>query len=825
MKLKRIGVFFFAVFLLVFSASICFGASNYHGGWSSVSSGISTGVGVSKAHVLSGAAAFMAGGAGKAIFIRGNYPSQIYHNRSLSTSETVKDVKAVDATNVCVLTNNAAYMSTDGGASYTRKASSLSGIEGFSRAFLLSASEGYFVVSNNGSSTNFLFSTAALNDGSELTYLSDRQIGGADKLLNGLWIFSGTSGVIVGKDNTSGNSLIYRASVDITIVSNWSKVYDSSSEGTGLNSVYFIDTATGYAVGNGGAILKTTDGGATWTAQTSGSTQILNDVYFLNSSVGWASGDNGTILRTVDGGTNWASIGPGGSSILGGVSGSSANNVWIAGTSRDGEVIYHNNVPVVTQVSTSAVVGTSGTFTFTGSNFEPETTFTISGTGAAASSITVVSSISATATLTISSSATTGARSVTATNPDGSTGTGTDIFTIISAAGAISGITNPSILTVTPEVLAITSTNDVTISGEGFQSGATVAFNPSTGIQSTVKSISSNTITLLTTVGATATSGAVAITVTNPDGGGNTKNAAFVLTAAGVIAPTITSISPGTITRGSSESVTIIGTGFLAGASIAFSGSGVVAGTITSLSTTEIKVPVTCDPSSGIGLRNLTITNTNGGVAVKTSALTVVSATTADNPVITSVVEKNVSPGVIDVTINGSNFPYPLSGKTLSFDFGSGIAVASYTVLSSAQIVATITISSAGSVTGSHDFVLTVKDASGTATGTGSLANAITVVASAANTAAFFCRSPWDPSVGGNLKIKIYVPEAGTYTIAAVSPASNIYKKSFTFVAGVNYITIDKDAYQFPNGIYVWRIINGGKLLSGKLKLAVVHSK
>ena len=42
-----------------------------------------------------------------------------------------------------------------------------------------------------------------------------------------------------------------------------------------------------------------------WTAQNSGVTARLNDVYFADSQTGWAVGDNGTIVNTTDGGQTW----------------------------------------------------------------------------------------------------------------------------------------------------------------------------------------------------------------------------------------------------------------------------------------------------------------------------------------------------------------------------------------------------------------------------------------------------------------------------------------------------------------------------------------
>lgn len=52
-------------------------------------------------------------------------------------------------------------------------------------------------------------------------------------------------------------------------------------------------------------ILKTVDGGATWTCQAAGSDADLNAVYFLDERTGWAVGGGGVILRTVDSGATW----------------------------------------------------------------------------------------------------------------------------------------------------------------------------------------------------------------------------------------------------------------------------------------------------------------------------------------------------------------------------------------------------------------------------------------------------------------------------------------------------------------------------------------
>nr|HDM59446.1 glycosyl hydrolase [Bacillota bacterium] len=60
-----------------------------------------------------------------------------------------------------------------------------------------------------------------------------------------------------------------------------------------------------WAVGLGGTIVQTADGGKTWELQDSGTSTILMDVCFVDESHGWAVGMDGVIIHTVDGGKTW----------------------------------------------------------------------------------------------------------------------------------------------------------------------------------------------------------------------------------------------------------------------------------------------------------------------------------------------------------------------------------------------------------------------------------------------------------------------------------------------------------------------------------------
>ncbi|MDZ7291765.1 MAG: YCF48-related protein, partial [candidate division KSB1 bacterium] len=73
--------------------------------------------------------------------------------------------------------------------------------------------------------------------------------------------------------------------------------------------VHFVDANTGWAVGARNTIIKTTNGGTTWTPQTSGittGTPALNAVHFINANTGWIVAVGGIIQKTTNGGATWS---------------------------------------------------------------------------------------------------------------------------------------------------------------------------------------------------------------------------------------------------------------------------------------------------------------------------------------------------------------------------------------------------------------------------------------------------------------------------------------------------------------------------------------
>jgi photosystem II stability/assembly factor-like uncharacterized protein len=83
-------------------------------------------------------------------------------------------------------------------------------------------------------------------------------------------------------------------------------VTQTSGTTNNLNAVFFINTLTGYAAGNSGTILKTTNGGTNWSALSSNVPTHLFAIHFINATTGFIAGDVGTVLKTTNGGSSWA---------------------------------------------------------------------------------------------------------------------------------------------------------------------------------------------------------------------------------------------------------------------------------------------------------------------------------------------------------------------------------------------------------------------------------------------------------------------------------------------------------------------------------------
>lgn len=104
-----------------------------------------------------------------------------------------------------------------------------------------------------------------------------------------------------------------------------------------LFGIYFIDSLTGWTVGNFSTLLKTTDGGETWFPQTVAVKSTLRKVQFVDKNNGWIVGGEettpsfGSVLLTTDGGENWSNHNPEGDYGWNDISVVSKDLIYIAG--------------------------------------------------------------------------------------------------------------------------------------------------------------------------------------------------------------------------------------------------------------------------------------------------------------------------------------------------------------------------------------------------------------------------------------------------------------------------------------------------------------
>ena len=150
----------------------------------------------------------------------------------------------------------------------------------------------------------------------------------------------------------------------------------TSPTANSLYSVYFVDANTGGATGLNSAVLRTTNGGVTWTNQNLGLGGGINlfGIFYINANTGILVGE-GYIFRTTNGGANWVSITLPVGGILTGVTFTDANTGFITGNA--GVIFRSSNAgaswisltsgtsenlknPGFTNTTTGYVVGTNG---------------------------------------------------------------------------------------------------------------------------------------------------------------------------------------------------------------------------------------------------------------------------------------------------------------------------------------------------------------------------------------------------------------------------------------------------------------------------------
>ena len=306
--------------------------------------------------------------------------------------------------------------------------------------------------------------------------------------------------------------------------------------------------------------------------------------------------------------------------------------------------------------------------TVTGSNFPSSVTITLGGTEA--TDVVITNSASASFTTPVHSE---GTVDVTMTTPDGQSGTVFKAFTFVAP---------PVLTSITPDLGSDAGGTEVTLTGTGFQSGATVQFGG--GAASGVTGSSATSAGASTPLGS---AGPVDVVFTNPDGQSSTLSAGYMYAAP----PSIMSVSPESGSVAGGTAIIVTGTDFVSGATVTVGGAaatGVTFNSATSITATT--------PSGAAGQADVVITNPDNQTITLASAYTYVLPPTAVSASPTS----GPTGGGTSVTITGTDF---VSGATVTF---GGAAATGITFNSATSITATTPSGAAGQA----DVVITNPD-------------------------------------------------------------------------------------------------------------------
>jgi photosystem II stability/assembly factor-like uncharacterized protein len=118
----------------------------------------------------------------------------------------------------------------------------------------------------------------------------------------------------------------------------WNTITPNPAKAQTLYSVTFIDASNGWAVGDDGTILKTTDSGASWSQIQAGLVHTSLKCVFFTGTTGWIVGGSGTILNY--NGSSWSIVTSPTANTLHGVYFTDATHGWAVGDT--GTVLSYN---------------------------------------------------------------------------------------------------------------------------------------------------------------------------------------------------------------------------------------------------------------------------------------------------------------------------------------------------------------------------------------------------------------------------------------------------------------------------------------------------
>ncbi|MDO7854295.1 choice-of-anchor D domain-containing protein [Hymenobacter convexus] len=155
----------------------------------------------------------------------------------------------------------------------------------------------------------------------------------------------------------------------------------------------------------------------------------------------------------------------------------------------------------------------------------------------------------------------------------------------------------------------------LTVNGSGFVAGTVVSFN---GTDRATTFVSATQLTAAILAADVATAGTYNVVATNSvPGGGASAPAPFTVNP--LPAPTLTGISPSTITAGTATTVTFTGTNFVSGATVSFNGTTLAT---TFVNSTTVRASITAPAQSATATYPVSVTTPSGNTGNQTLTAT-----------------------------------------------------------------------------------------------------------------------------------------------------------------------------------------------------------
>jgi hypothetical protein len=271
---------------------------------------------------------------------------------------------------------------------------------------------------------------------------------------------------------------------------------------------------------------------------------------------------------------------------------------------------YQYPAPTVTSLSPTAGTPVGGTLiTITGTHFVTGAKVAFGANSATA--VTFVSMTQLKATTPASPGDAEGLVNVTVTNPDTQAATLSNGFTYQYPA--------PTVTSLAPTVATPVGGTVITITGTHFVTGAKVAFGANSA--TAVTFVSATQLKATTPASTGDAEGPVNVTVTNPDTQAATLSNGFTYQYP---APTITKISPAVSSTSGGTVITITGTNFVSGATVAFGPNAATNVTFVSKTSLKATTPASTLPSPGgpEGTVSVFVTNPDAQIATLSEGLT-----------------------------------------------------------------------------------------------------------------------------------------------------------------------------------------------------------